>query len=36
MVRVAARLGIRRRQRDVTPSLRDYLEAKPDDAEATE
>ena len=36
MVRVAARLGIRRRQRNVTPSLRDYLEAKPDDAEATE
>jgi len=36
MVRVAARLGIQPRQRDVTPSLRDYLEAKPDDAEATE
>lgn len=36
MARIAVQLGVRRRQRDAPPSLRDYLEAKAVDAEAPE
>ena len=36
MVRVASRLGIHRRTRDVTPSLSQYLQQQPDDVQEAE